>query len=529
MNQADPVVTFEQTLQAQDIPVQLDEQDTLWPARKIKIAPDHWGAAAEVAAQLGWRWAGLWGDAIEQHASVYVCFALESAYCVIQTQILLDENILTSHTAWYPGANRLERHASDLLGILFAGHPQSQQRWTRHQAWDAQSFPLRADFPIEGINPKRTPADKDYPFTKIEGSGVYEIPVGPVHAGIIEPGHFRFQAMGEKILNLEERLGYVHKGIEKQAVGRDPAGLVKLAARISGDTTVAHSWAACQAMERATNAQVPTRALFIRGLLAERERVANHIGDIGAICNDVGFAFMHAQCANLREQWQRRNKAVFGHRLLMDTLIPGGVVQDLSQSDIDCLIDDHQTLREAVAPLFDILEDHPSLEDRLLGTGFLSQEDAQDLGCTGYVAKASGLDFDVRKNASYAPYDGLNVKVAVQSEGDVAARIQVRARELLTSLSLMDQWLEQMPTGAVSQSMPAAEKHAMGMGFIEAWRGEIITFVRFDQFGRIERFFPRDPSWFLWPALEQLIDGNIVPDFPVCNKSVNGSYSGHDL
>jgi Ni,Fe-hydrogenase III large subunit len=238
---------------------------------------------------------------------------------------------------------------------------------------------------------------------------------------------------------------------------------------------------------------------------------------------------MHVQCARLREQWQRRSGALFGHRLLMDTVVPGGVGRDLDAGAADTLRADHRELREAVAPLFEILGDHPSLEDRLLTTGCLDQEDACALGCTGYVAKASGLGFDVRHDQPYAPYDGLEVAVPVLEEGDVAARVQVRAQELLASLDLMDRLLGQMPTGPVQAPLPSPPADAEGLGIVEGWRGEILTYVRFGTGGGIERFFPRDPSWFLWPALERLIHGNIVPDFPVCNKSVNGSYSGHDL
>ncbi len=363
----------------------------------------------------------------------------------------------------------------------------------------------------------------------MEGGSVYEIPVGPVHAGIIEPGHFRFQAVGEDVLRLEERLGYVHKGIEKLAVDRDPAGLARLAGRVSGDSTVAHAWAACQAMERATGCQLPARAAELRAILAERERIANHLGDIGAICNDVGFAYPHVQCARLREQWQRRSHELFGHRLMMDAVVPGGVDADVDTDAVGTLREDHASLRESVRPVFDIVEDHPSLEDRLQDTGRLAGEDARALGCTGYVGKASGLAFDLRRDNPYAPYDRLDVEVPVLSAGDVAARVQVRIREIHASLALMDRLLAGLSPGPVLATLPAPQPGASGIGLIEGWRGEILTFIRFGEAGRVARFFPRDPSWFTWPALERLIHGNIVPDFPVCNKSVNGSYSGHDL
>lgn len=515
-------------LEDEHVLVRSGDARTLAPAHRLLLDVEDWGTAARVAAAFGCRYVAVWGDPSEEEVVVRACLAYQGTYLVLQTEVPLRHPVLASHTPHFANADRLERHLQDLCGIAFVDHPDGR-RWTRHRAWDEGNFPLRIDFPVTGYSPCRTPADADYPFVRVHGSGVYEIPVGPVHAGIIEPGHFRFQAVGEEVLRLEERLGYVHKGIEKIAVGRDPAGLAHLAGRVSGDSTVAHTWAACQAMERATGCVIPARAAALRGLLAERERVANHLGDIGAICNDVGFAFAHVQCARLREQWQRRSHALFGHRLMMDTVIPGGVSRDLAAADTALLREDHAALRQAIAPLFDIIDDHPSLEDRLLTTGRLSIQDAQALGCTGYVGKASGQDLDLRRDSPYAPYSALDVPVTVLSEGDVAARVRVRMDEVRGSLYLMDRLLDVMPAGPIVTALPAGRPGAEGLGMVEAWRGELLTYVRFDAAGRIARFFPRDPSWFTWPALERLIHGNIVPDFPVCNKSVNGSYSGQDL
>ncbi|WP_440995520.1 hydrogenase large subunit [Arhodomonas sp. SL1] len=528
MNATSTLTEYLSRLRAQGVHAGVAETERLAPAHRLPVNGADWGVAAQVGAELNWRWAGIWGDPMPESCVVRACLVSYGDYLVLETEVPYTAPLLASHTPWYPGADRMERHMQDLLGIRFADHPRDQ-RWTRHQAWSAEEYPLRPEFPVNGQAPVRAPADTDYPFVAVKGSGVYEIPVGPVHAGIIEPGHFRFQAVGEEILSLEERLGYVHKGIEKLAVGREPEELARLAGRVSGDSTVAHTWAACQAMEHAADYDVPPRALHLRALLAERERVANHIGDVGAICNDVGFAFAHMQCARLREQWQRRSHELFGHRLLMDVVVPGGVARDLPGDVAQSLRADHRGLREAVAPIFEIVDDHPPLEDRLLGTGRLNRDDAGALGCTGYVAKGSGLDFDLRRDAPYAPYDRLRVDVPVLEQGDVTARVQVRMQEVLASLALMDELLESLPGGKVAASLPPVTPGAAGIGLIEGWRGEILSFVRFDDTGHIARFFPRDPSWFLWPALERLIDRNIVPDFPVCNKSVNGSYSGHDL
>ncbi len=515
-------------LREAQVVVRQEASSCLAPAEVLAVNVEGWKGAAGAAASFGCRWAGLWGDMVGESLLVHACLEYAGDYLVLFTEVPLSHPLLPSHTPHFPGADRLERHLRDMFGIEFSDHPDNR-RWTRHQAWPEDCYPLRDDFPVGGLSPKRAPADSGYPFARVRGSGVYEIPVGPVHAGIIEPGHFRFQAVGEEVLCLEQRLGYVHKGIEKIAVGRDPQGLARLAARVSGDSTVAHGWAACMAMERAAGAGVPPRALALRALMCERERVANHLGDIGAICNDVGFAFVHLHCARLRELWLRRSLELFGHRLMMDAVLPGGVARDLNDAALETLRRDLQALRDALTPLADIIDDQPSLEDRLVGTGRLSTADARALGCTGYVGKASGVGFDVRRDGAYPPYDGLSVEVSVKQEGDVAARVQVRLAELHGSLDIMAQLLETLPPGEIATEPPVLAEGATGLGIVDGWRGEIITYVRCGPGGRVARFFPRDPSWFLWPALERLINGNIVPDFPVCNKSVNGSYSGHDL
>jgi Ni,Fe-hydrogenase III large subunit len=514
----------------QDERVLVRHHDTrqLAPAQTLWLDAEDWGGAARAAAACGCRWAGVWADAVDDRLLVRACLAYQGDYLVLITEVFPAQPVLASHTPHYPGANRMERHLQDMFGIALLDHPDSR-RWIRHQAWPEHVFPLRNNFPVTGQAPGRARADSEYPFETVLGSGVYQIPVGPVHAGIIEPGHFRFHAVGEDVLKLEERLGYVHKGVEKIAVGRDPDGLARLAGRVSGDSTVAHAWAACMAMERATGVDVPPRALAIRAILAERERIANHLGDIGAICNDVGFVFAYMQFSRLREDWQRVNQSVFGHRLLMDRIVPGGVLRNLTLQCTQTLQPQHAALSHELDSLLCILDDHPSLEDRLVNTGVLSGEDAQRLGTLGYVAKASGVDFDLRRDNGYAPYDRLQVQSPCLTAGDVAARMQVRADEIRHSLQLLDTLLQQLPEGPVSVPWPDSIAGGEGLGLVEGWRGEILSYVRLDQEGRVARFFPRDPSWFSWLALERLIYGNIVPDFPVCNKSVNGSYSGHDL
>lgn len=513
---------------------------TLAPAHLIQIDSEDWNRAAEVAATFGCRFAGVWAEELPEDPSgrkpgprflVNAALVYQADTLILRAKVRPESPRLPaglpSQTGWFPGADRLERHAMDMLGIQFHNHP-DPRRWTRHNRWPADSHPLRADFAPDQ-RPLPAKPEQDYGFALALGAGTCEVPVGPVHAGIIEPGHFRIQIAGETPIKLEQRLGYVHKGIEKIAQGRDAFGLARLAGRVSGDSTVHHTWAACMAMERAAGMEPPPRAQQMRAMLAERERIANHLGDIGAICNDVAFAFAWQQFARLRELWQRDNAAVFGHRLLMDVIIPGGIATQPTAEGLDRLHKSLKPLRHCLERLYPILNDHPSLQDRLAATGILSEEQARSLGCLGYVGKASGQDLDLRRDHPYPPYDRLEVKSPMLETGDVEARMQIRMREILDSLDLLAQLHEQLEDGEVARPFVAPEAGAEGLGLVEGWRGEILSYLRFGEKGRIARYFPRDPSWFNWPALETLIQGNIVPDFPVCNKSVNGSYSGQDL
>lgn len=493
----------------------------------LKVSSEDWGRVAALALDHELRWSAVWGDHLSPGFQVMALLAGCDGHCLLRTLLPEDQPELPSQTPSYPAADRPERHIRDMLGIRFMG--QDPRRWTRHQAWSEREFPLRRDFPLAGSPPVETPPDCEYPFVPVSGEGIYEIPVGPVHAGIIEPGHFRFQADGENVLKLEEHLGYVHRGVEKLAEGRDPAGLARLAGRLSGDSTVAHCWAACQATERAMGVEPPPRALALRAILCERERIANHLGDIGAICNDVGFTFALVQCSRLRELWQRRNAELFGHRLLMDLVVPGGVGCDVTKEHRAQLLEDIHELRTRVTELMPMLLEYPSLQDRLRTTGILSVELARQLGVLGYVGRASNHQDDLRRDAPYAPYDRLVVDVPAYLEGDVAKRTRVRGDEILVSLDLLEQLLRTLPEGPVRIACGSSRGGCEGIGLVEGWRGEIVSYVRFDAAGRVLRYFPRDPSWLNWPALEDLILGNIVPDFPVCNKSVNGSYAGHDL
>ncbi len=485
----------------------------------------HFAHEAKTGNAAGSR---AWGEDGGDALIVNACFEREGVYLVARTQVApRHADPALAHALFHRRRSSRAAHP-DMLGIGFTDHPDAR-RWTRHRAWKESEYPLRRNFPAAGNPPAQTPPNDNYRFLFAHGSGVYEIPVGPVHAGIIEPGHFRFQAVGETVLNLEERLGYVHKGIEKIAEGRDAAALARLAGRVSGDSTVAHAWAACMAMEKAAAIEVPPRALALRAIMAERERVANHLGDIGAICNDVAFTFAFYQFGRLREVWQRVSREAFGHRFMMDRVVPGGVAADLDEQAADAMQRQMASLRQELDDLRSIIDDLPSLEDRLDTTGYLSPEAALAFGALGYVGRASGVPFDVRKDAPYAPYTRFSIEVPVFKYGDVAARVKVRELEIMESFRLIEKLIEDLPPGPLRADWKPPAAGAEGLGFIEGFRGEILAYVRFGENGRVARYFPRDPSWLTWPTLEKLVRDNIVPDFPVCNKSVNGSYSGHDL
>jgi Ni,Fe-hydrogenase III large subunit len=421
--------------------------------------------------------------------------------------------------ARHPPAIRLERAIRDLFGLQATGAADAR-RWLDLGFWDVR-HPLGKKEPPQKPDP--------YVFLPAEGEGLHQIPVGPVHAGIIEPGHFRFTANGEHVVRLEQRLGYVHKGIESLMAGATLDGAAKLAARTSGDSTVAYAFAFAQATEAALQIQAPPRAIYLRALMAELERLANHFGDIGAICNDASFAIMHAQTGILRERTLRAAEACFGHRLMMDLIVPGGIARDLAAdgaTQVQALLTE---VRRVFPRLVELYDNTASLQDRTVTTGVLRAEFARQFGAGGYIGRASARGFDARRTPGYAPYDELAFEVPVLTAGDVNARVWIRIREVEQSLALIDQILDALSDGKIQAVVKSNGKICEGLGLAEAFRGDVLVWLRLDGKGCVERCHLRDASWFQWPLLETAIEGNIVADFPICNKSFNCSYSGHDL
>lgn len=460
---------------------------------------------------------GLWGDAGAVHMALLD--EAESGVAVVTAQ--LDDGPIASVGQLHPPALRLERALKDLFGIELAGLPDTRP-WLDHGRW-GQRNPLapRPEEPDERV---------PYPFLAAEGEGLHQIPVGPVHAGIIEPGHFRFTANGETIVRLEERLGYTHKGIESLMAGASVEQAARLAGRTSGDSTVAYAYAFARAIEASLGTDVPPRAIWLRALMAELERLANHFGDIGAICNDAAFALLHAHTGILRERVLRVAAACFGHRLMMDCIMPGGVACDLAP-DGTRQIRELVRIAEATFPaLVELYDNTTSLQDRTVGAGMLNPTLARHYGCGGYVGRASGRNFDARRNLAYAPYDSLRFDVPVRGDGDVNARVWIRIEEVRQSLALVEQILDALPAGdELSVPVNGTGKAAEGLALVEGFRGDILAWVRLRADGSVDRGHLRDPSWFQWPVIEAAIEGNIVADFPLCNKSFNCSYSGHDL
>src|SRR5574341_556706 len=457
---------------------------------------------------------------------VYACFRKESEYLVVKIEIPADDPTFPSIAKKFVPAFRFERQMQSLMGVKPVGHPDDRP-WIKHEDWPADAWPLRKSFAASRKLP-RVPGE--YRWVRAEGEGVYEIPVGPVHAGIIEPGHFRFQAMGEDIINLEEKLGYVHKGIEKrfESLSWQEAG--RLACRVSGDSTVAHGLAYAHAAEALTGCIPPDRAQWLRALFLERERIANHLGDLGAICNDVAFAFLLYQFHRLKEILLRTNLELFGHRLLMDRIVPGGVAVDIDSGGVKDILAELNLLEKEFERLVVIYDENPSVEDRVRDTGVLRPEQARDLGVVGFVARASGLNLDCRIHYPFPPYDWIEVKnVPVLVSGDVHARAWVRVVEVRESIRLIRDILKTLPDGKSAVPLGAPMPDRSGFAAVEGWRGEIIYWVQSGPKGEINRCMVRDPSSVNWLGLEQCIHGNIVPDFPLCNKSFNQSYSGNDL
>ena len=505
----------------------LTRLDGAIPAWLGEIKPDDLLPICQNVADGGGRLVALWGSDVREQGNgftLHVALVNEAGLICLSMALDAEQPVYPDISRIFPAASRMQRAAYDLLGI-YAHEGHDHRKWVRHGAW--HGFPLRKDFDAAQ---SRTDEPDAYPFVQVEGQGVHEIPVGPIHAGTIEPGHFRFSVVGEKVLRLEERFGYTHKGIEKRFESLTLQQGAKLAGRVSGDSTVAYAWAYAMAAESIAAVTPPDHALWLRALFLERERIANHLGDLGDLGNDVALSFGSTQFWILKEQVLRNNAALFGHRYLMDKIIPGGVAVDLTEPGKQTLREECAMLEREVHLLRGIYEEHAGMQDRFIAAGRVEPKLAAQLGLCGLAGRASAQAWDARVQFACAPYDKLDVQMATYRNGDVAARVIVRFDELFESLRLQREILDHLaPDGALVEPLEKLPGNGFGVGMVEGWRGEVMVAIHTDAQGNLARVHPHDPSWQNWPVVEHAIMGNIVPDFPLINKSFNLSYSGQDL
>ena len=472
---------------------------------RLSVDGGTWKALAVGCAKGLHELSALWADGPVMRMALNDVPKARRAIVSLET----DAGRYPSVAARHAPAMRLERAMRDLYGVEPVDLPDARP-WLDH-----------------GQQPGRE-GQEPYTFLPVEGEGLHQIPVGPVHAGIIEPGHFRFTANGETVVRLEERLGYVHKGVEGLMAGASVEQAARIVGRISGDSTVAYAWAFARAVESALGWTPPPRAVLLRAAMAELERLSHHINDVGAICNDASVIAIHARCTLQREDLLAVANACFGHRLMMDCIVPGGVRADLTPEGIGRIRGLLARFDETRAEMLRVYDSMPSLQDRTVTTGIVSPELVRQYAAGGFVGRASGRAFDARKSFVSAPYDRLDFDLKVRTGGDVDARLMVRMDEIAESLRILPQILGRLAAGEIRSNRPASSG-GEGAALVEAFRGDIFVSVRIGEDGRLARVHARDASWFQWPLLEAAIEGNIVADFPICNKSFNCSYSGHDL
>ncbi|MBP7568597.1 MAG: NADH-quinone oxidoreductase subunit C [Acidobacteria bacterium] len=460
--------------------------------------------------------------------SLHAVFALDAEHEWLEIEADLPANRphYPSLTRTLMAANWYERYAQDMFGVVAEGHP-DPRRLVHHENVPGGTHPLRKDF---AWDTRLERAEGRFPMNHVDGEGVFEIPVGPIHAGIIEPGHFRFNVAGERIITLEGRLFFTHKGVEKLLEGRTPEAAMPLVERVSGDSAASHALAFCTAVERAAGGRVPEAARLLRVLAVELERFTMHLHDVANICGmGTGFTVMAANGFRVKERLQRLSARLFGNRFFRGFIVPGGVTRRLGTDELQ---DASRTVEEAwqeVQALARLALDSDTLRDRLETTGVLGRDAARAYGAKGVAARASGLPRDARRDHPNAAYADLPFGVVrTRNEGDVFARVRVRLEEMDDSRALVREVVNRCRTTSGEHRIPCAPAQGEGLGWCEGWRGQILDWVRLSG-GAIDRAVIRDPSFCNWPLFAEIGPGNIVPDFPLCNKSLNLSYSGTDL
>ncbi|MFN3467650.1 MAG: NADH-quinone oxidoreductase subunit C, partial [Candidatus Brocadiales bacterium] len=454
--------------------------------------------------------------ALDGTYKIYTVFQLPRKPLFIILKIHLKEGELEfpSITPLMYAGSPFEREMRDMFGFIPVGNPDTR-RMVLHENFPRDIYPLRKDFNYRSTLDK---AEGQYPFHTIEGEGIFEIPVGPVHAGVIEPGHFRFSVAGEPVINLEIRLHYKHKGIEKLMETLDFNGGCQVAERVSGDSTVGHVTAYCQAVEKIAGIEPPPLAKYNRMIALELERLYNHIADIGGISTDVAFIFGSARAGILREKVVNLNDQLTGSRFLMGLVVPGGITRDLFPAR-DNIISTLREVRGGLKELVELLHSSASFLDRVKTTGVLDKKTAEDLAITGMAARASGIDSDMRRDVPYEAYGEVKFNVPVYTEGDAFSRLCVRIDEAFESIDIIEQVLKKgvgvenfQPLQTEIKALP---HHRYALGCVEGWRGPILYWIMTDTENKLYRCKIKDPSFCNWPGLSYAVLGNIVPDFPL--------------
>lgn len=449
----------------------------------------------------------------------------QGVFLIIKTMIDPKQSSFSSICEQIPAAALYEREINDLFGLHPSGHP-DPKRLVFHSNWPKMESPLRKDFPV---NRKPAFAKEEISFSKVLGAGVYEIPVGPVHAGIIEPGHFRFSVAGEPVINLEAQLFFVHKGIEKMCEGSSIERCLYVSERISGDETFANSLAYCQAVEKIAEITIPERAKYTRVIFAELERITSHLGDLGGICVDAAYGFAAFQFRMMRGWAYLIADELCGMRFLRSVNKLGGCKKDFVAGKEKKIIDLLTKIKKELTDTIKIVKSKSMFIDRVEHTGILSFDIALDLNAVGPGGRASGIRYDVRKSFPYEAYGKLGFTVPEHNNGDVNCRMNTKIEECFTSIDLIIQAIEGMPKGKILEPFTEVSPYRFAFGLTESPRGENIHWVMTGENNTLFRYKIRTPSFCNWPALCHAVKGNIIPDFPLINKSFNLSYAGNDL
>ncbi len=495
---------------------------------RVVVSPHELRIACTAQVQLGNRFVTMAASdekplGVDRFVLRYV-FAQQDrmGLTVIESVVSGQNPEYPSVSAQIPAASWAEREACDLFGLRPMGHPDLRPL-VLHEHWPDGVHPLLKEVPLNLAVERDT--SKAWAYPKVEGEGVFEVPVGPIHAGVIEPGHFRFHVMGDSVLHLEAKLFYTHRGIEKRSEGMSLAKGLFLAERICGVCSVSHAMSYAQAVESIAGVHIPKRAQYLRVLFAEMERLYNHVGDIGNICAGIGYAYGSNHGARLKERLMQMNDAIAGHRFLRGTIALGGAAVDVTPSALAAMTDALREVRDELDEIVEQILSHDVVINRFAKTGTLTEQVARDFSAVGPAARASGCDVDVRRDLPYAAYSQLSFDVPVLREGDVLARFKQRYLETLQSLRLVEQVAEEIPDGDTVIPIGGVPAHGFGIGVTESARGENAHFLMTGKNDTIFRYRVRSASYANWPVVPYCVPGNIVPDFPLINKSFELCYA----